>query len=179
MATIVPPFIVATTSVYGFKPKGNRQPTGCRFHFYANSLNWMDSCDLCRFLRRERLHPSSISICFSHDSHLLPVVGQFLAAIQTDNVRAGHRRCTTTAGTGTNCLRETDMRMPATEERVKKLCHHTSNLPRTPGPSTTNCKTSASVLPEYLDSNRQEKVRLNRASPAYSREQQLKTVAHP
>src|SRR5712691_9175975 len=65
----------------------------------------------------------------SDDLHLLPVIGELSAAVQTCDVRARELRRRTATGSGPNRDRKSIMRMSATKEIVEQLGDHASSQP--------------------------------------------------
>src|SRR3974390_1132623 len=81
------------------------------------------------FFWSQRRHPAPTAYAFVQHLHLLPVVGKFLPAVQTDNVRASQRG----SGPVTLCLalhrdRKAVMTVPAPEEHIHQFRYHRSPL---------------------------------------------------
>jgi hypothetical protein len=60
-----------------------------------------------------------------YDLHLFPVVGEFLAAIEADNVCARCQRGTRTTLARSSCNGKAKSFVPATEENIRKFRQHT------------------------------------------------------
>jgi hypothetical protein len=77
--------------------------------------------------RFPRPHESCAFFDRGDDLHRVPIVGQFLAAIQANNIGAGKACRTAAASGGTRGDGKTVMRMPAAEDRIEQLCEHTTS----------------------------------------------------
>src|SRR5882762_2534178 len=64
-----------------------------------------------------------------HHLHFLPVIGQFLAAIETDHIGARQGRGAIAPQALTNRKWKAVMGMPTTEKRVEKPGDHTESSP--------------------------------------------------
>jgi hypothetical protein len=58
------------------------------------------------------------------DLHCVPIVGQFLAAVEANYVCASEAGCPTATRTGTKSKGKTTARVPTTENRIEQSCQH-------------------------------------------------------
>lgn len=96
----------------------------------------------------------------THDSHFLPVIGEFLAAIQAHHIRAEPcSRLTIAACSGSRGHGKTIARVPAAKHRVHQFREHYCLLP--PSPENAAHRSNRILLPTFitLDSETPGKVR--------------------
>src|ERR1700741_120649 len=99
----------------------------CRFSF--SGYFWCKPGRMASILRgffgSQRANTRCVAAPWFNDLHLLPVVGEFLAAIETDHVGARQSGGLIAPCARTNRDRKTVMAMPTTEQRIYQFRHHT------------------------------------------------------
>ena len=65
---------------------------------------------------------------FGEGPHFLPLISDFLALIQANNIGTGERGCRAGLWATSHTERETEVRMRATEECIEQLGNHDSTL---------------------------------------------------
>src|SRR5438309_1204508 len=118
-------------------------------------------------LRRQCSHAFAMLLWRSNDSHLLPVVGEFFAALQTSNVGAGQAGGLRTPPGAPDRYRKTIAGVMATENCLEQLDEHGA-------PSTSQdlipvvpffreaYLIGQPALPKHLDSWRRKRVSIFR-----------------